>query len=375
MLQKIINKLNDLRPKQLLMLAGGAAVLMFITIFIGMNVLLSKEEEIIQREEEKQAVEKTSVVVAKVNIPPRTKIQENMLQMKELPVDIVPEGAITNFNDVLNVQIKVSIFSGDVLTVQKVFSDKSAEGFVGMIPPECRAISISINDITGVAGFAKPGDFVDLILVEKGDYSATTNILLQNVLLLSINQDMGSNMVDTSAATGQAISNPTIATFALRPPDILKLISATKIGEIYMTLRPSDPQSAYVGEMEYTVESINAPQPEPEPQPEPQPKVVYREPAPVVPETPLPIVPVPQLPAMPVTPPVPKIEIIQGDEITQKADEPQIIMPTVPTGGVDVPLPVIPSRSATPAQTPQATQPLAGAPFVGSNVIRPPSGN
>lgn len=371
MLQKIINKLNDLKPKQLLMLAGAAAVLMFVTIFIGMSILLSKEEEVIKQEEEKQIVEKTSVVVAKVNIPPRTKIQENMLQMKEIPVDIVPEGAITNFDDVLNVQIKVSIFAGDVLTVQKVFSDKSAEGFVGIIPPECRAISISINDITGVAGFAKPGDFVDLILVEKGDYSATTNILLQNVLLLSINQDMGSNMVDTSAATGQAISNPTIATFALRPPDILKLISATKIGEIYMTLRPADPQSAYVGEMEYTIESMNAPQPQPAPEPE----IVYREPAPVIPEASLPSVPVPQLPTTPVTPPVPKIEIIQGDEITQKADEPQIITPTVPTGGADVPLPVIPSRSATPTSTTQASQPLAGAPFVGSNVIKPPSGN
>lgn len=350
MFQKTINKLNDLRPKQLLMLAAAAALLMFVTIYVGVSFLV--KEEMIERpvEETKPPVEKTAVVVAKVNIPPRTRIQESMLQIKELPVDMVPEGAIKNFNDVLNVQIKVSIFSGDILTVQKVFSDKSAEGFVGAIPPECRAISISINDITGVAGFAKPGDFVDLILAEKSDYSATTNILLQNVLLLSINQDMGSNMVDTSAATGQAISNPTIATFALRPPDILKLISATKVGEIYMSLRPAEPQSAYVGELEYTIESVNTPPPKPEPvyrEPEPvyrEPEPVYHEPTPVIPETPLPSVPVPQLPAAPVTPPVPKIEIIQGDEIIQKADEPQVITPAAPSSGGNVPLPVIPSR-------------------------------
>lgn len=378
MLQKIISKLNDLRPRQLLMLAAGAAVLMFLTIYIGMSLLV-KEEVAEQRpvEPPKPVIEKTAVVVAKVNMPPRTRIQENMLQIKEMPVDMVPEGAIKRFDDVLNVQLKVSIFSGDILTVQKVFSDKSAEGFVGAIPPECRAISISVNDITGVAGFAKPGDFVDLILVEKSQYSATSSILLQNVPLLSVNQDMGNNMVDTSAATGQAISNPTIATFALRPAEILKLISATKVGEIYMSLRPADPQSAYVGEMEYTTESVNAPKPEPEPVRESEP--AYREPTPVIPETPLPSVPVPQLPAAPVTPPVPKIEIIQGDQITQKADEePQIVMPTAPTGGTNsgnVPLPVIPSRSTSSSQMPQASQPLEGAPFVGSNVIRPPEGN
>lgn len=366
MLQKIINKLNDLRPKQLLMLAAGAAVLMFITIYISVSLLVSKEEEEIQREEHKPPAT-VAVVVAKTKIPPRTKIQENMLQMKELPVELVPEDAIKNFNDVLNVSIKVTIFAGDILTVQRVFNESGAEGFIANIPPECRAISISINDITGVAGFAKPGDYVDLILVEKGDYSATTNILLQNVLLLSINQDMtGSNIANEKGiVTSTAISNPTIATFALRPPDILKLISATKIGEIYMSLRPADPQSAYVGEMDYTIESITAPKPEPVRESR------SAESAPVIPET----VPVPQMPAVPVTPPVPKIEIIQGDEITQKADEPQIIMPNVPTGGADVPLPVIPSRSSTPTSMPQVSQPLAGAPFVGSNVIKPPSGN
>ncbi len=364
MFQKIINKLNDLRPRQLLGLAGLAAMLMFVTIYIGMSFLVN--EEVIEKAEEEKPVEKIAVVVAKVNIPPRTRIQDTMLQMKEFPSDMVPEGAITNFDDVLNVQIKVSIFAGDILTIQKVFTDKSAEGFIGTIPPECRAVSISINDITGVAGFAKPGDFVDLILTEKGDYAATSNILLQNVLLLSINQDMGNNMIDTNGG-GQAISNPTIATFALRPAEILKLISATKIGEIYMSLRPADPQSAYVGEMEYTIESITAPPPKQEPEPvyrEP----VYQEPATVIPDTPLPVLPAPTL-----TPPVPKIEIIQGDEIVQEADEePQVVMPNVPAGGADVPLPVIPSRSES---MPRASQPLAGAPFVGSNVIRPPGGN
>lgn len=368
MFQRIINKLNDLRPKQLLMLAAAAAVLMFITIYAGVSFLV--KEEIIEQpvEEEKPPVEKVAVVVAKVNIPPRTRIQENMLQLKEFPADMVPEGAIKTFDTVLNVQIKVSIFAGDILTMQKVFADKSAEGFIGAIPPECRAVSISINDITGVAGFAKPGDFVDLILVEKSSYSATSYVFLQNVLLLSINQDMGGNMVDTSAATGQAISNPTIATFALRPAEILKLISATKIGEIYMSLRPADPQSAYVGELEYTFESVNAPPPKPEPVSEPEP--VYQSSAPVIPDTPLPNVP--QLPEAPLTPPVPKIEIIQGDEITQKADEPQVITPTVPAGGGNVPLPVIPAR---PTSMPEASQPLAGAPFVGSNVIKPIGNN
>ena len=365
MFQKIMNKLNDLRPKQLMMLAIGAAILMFMTIYAGMSFL--EQEEVtkkIEEVEKQPVIETTKVVVAKTNIPPRTIIQETMVQMKELPVDAVPEGAIQNFNDVLNVKVQVSIFAGDVLTVQKILADKRAEGFIGTIPDDCRAVSISVNDITGVSGFAKPGDKVDLLLVEKGDYSATTEIILQNIPLLSVNQDMGNSMLDGTAAKSGAISNPTLATFALHPDEVLKLISASKLGEIYMSLRPEHPQNNYVDETNYTMESVNAPQPKQEP---------VSNSTPVIPEN-TQVMPLPQLPA---APSVPKIEIIQGDEITQKADEaPVIVTPTSPASpsptGINPPLPVIPSGSAN---IPRANSPLADVPFANSNVIRPPSNN
>lgn len=333
MLQKLLNKINDLRPKQLLMLAGVAALLMFMSMFLLFKAL--SEDKVVEKPEEKPAVEMVSVVVAKVNIPPRTRIQESMLQLKELPETAVPEGAIRSFDDVKGVSIKVSIFAGDVLTVQKVFVERGEEGFIGSIPADCRAVSISVNDLTGVAGFAKPGDKVDLLLVEKGQHSATTNILLQNVPLLSINQDTANSSV-TESVTSEAINNPTIATFALPPPDVLKLISATRIGEIYMMLRPSNPSQNYVGALEYTMESMDAPKPAPVREAAPQ----YQAP-PVIPEN-----PAPQIPQNPPVSLVPKIEIIQGDQIIQQADSPSV----APAPGAPTPnLPVIPSNGLNPS--------------------------
>lgn len=355
LLQRLINSLNDLRPRQLIILAVVAAVLMFITIYTGMS-LLTKQEIVVQPQEQAPpppAVEKISVVVAKVNIPPRTRIQDTMLQMKELPVDLVPEGAIKSFDDVLNVQVKVSIFAGDVLTIQKVFTDKSVEGFVGTIPPGCRAISINVNEVTGVAGFAKPGDYVDLLLVEKSEYSATTSVLLQNVPLLSVNQDMGDSMVDTN--TGSAISNPTIATLALQPEDAMKLIAASKLGEIYMSLRSADSQGIYSGAVEYTIESINAP-----------PKPVPAESIPAIPEN----TPVMPLPNLPLTPAAPKIEIIQGDQIVQSAEAPSGVVASGSPTGTNPPLPVIPSRPANQSTNSPASAPLADVPLSNSRVIK-----
>ena len=349
MLQRLINRLNDLRPRQLLMLAGGAALIMFLAIYAGMKFL--QEDEAAKQAEKK--VQTVQVVVAKVNIPSRTRIQETMLQLKEMPVDLAPEGSIKSFKDVLDVQVKVSIFAGDILTIQKVFAEKSDEGFIATIPLDSRAVSISVNDITSVAGFAKPGDYVDLLLVEKSQFSATTTVILQNVQLLSINKDMtGTNVVsDTGVTTTTAINNPSIATFALRPEDVLKLVSASKLGEIYMSLRPSKPRNMYVGETEYTIESINAPKPEPEPEPEPVSRPAEN-PLPAIPANGVPAMPLPQMPAAPATP---KIEIIQGDQITQEAETnapviitsssmPNSALPAIPSGvPANVPSPPVAS--------------------------------
>ena len=349
MLQKIINILNNLRPRQLIMLAGAMAVLLFATMYLALSSLTQEKVVVQPQPEQKAAVQTTPVVVAKINIPARTRIQESMLQIKELPVDMVPEGAINNFDDVNNVQIKVSIFAGDILTIQKVFNAKGDEGFVGEIPADCRAVSINVSEVTSVAGFAKPGDKVDLLLVEKDKYSATTNLLLQNVPLLSVNQDMtGSNILDDNGNTTSAISNPTIATFALPPEDVLKLISASKLGEIYMMLRPSNPRANYVPEMEYTIDSISKPQPAP-----------VEQPMPVIPSD----VPLPQFPAVPTTP---KIDIILGDELVQSsAESVQIQTPgAAPANSV---LPAIPSRSTQTFTAPSPPDvPLTGSPIVNS---------
>lgn len=347
MLQRIISKLNDLRPKQLLILAGIAAVLMFGAIFVGVNALTGKEV-VIEPAAPPPKVETKAVVVAKVNIPARTRIKEEMLQLKDIPVELITGGEpITSIESLKDVQVKVSIFAGDILTVQKVFIDKSEEGFTGSIPPNCRAISINVNEVTGVSGFAKPGDKVDLLLVEKSNYSVTTNVLLQNVPLLSVNQQVeGDEIFDT------AISNPTIATLALPPQDILKLISASKLGEIYMMLRPSNPNATYVAEMEYTLDSINKPRPEPAA-------------TPVIPATPLPQIPA-AVPSMPVAP---KFDIIQGDELTQNSEETaqvQRFAAANSANSANSALPAIPSRNSNQEIS---TPPLPNVPLSNSPIM------
>ena len=302
---KLFNWLDDLKPRGILILAGVVFFLMFGVIYFFLSWWTAKDEQV--EEEVTPITAMRTVITAKSDIPPLTVIKSEMLQTKEIPEELSPAGAITDMSKILNATAKSEIFVDDVITERKLLTDLKQLTFVGSIPPDCRAVSIGVSESTGVDGFTKPSDRVDLLLVETDENrSATTNILLQDVLLLSINKNMNkkteSNVAEDGTITTVAIENPSIATFALRPDEVLKLLSASKLGEIYLMLRPTNPTEDYLQNVGYTIDSINA----------------YKQQQNSPPTTPAPVAETPQ-PKIE-TPPVDtnKIEIIQGDQIVQK---------------------------------------------------------
>lgn len=310
---KLIKWLNDLNPRQLLILAGFVMLLMFSVIYVFLSWWTAEKDDDKNIAEEPVAIELKTVVTAKTDIPPMTEIKSEMLETKELAEELIPKDAVTDTAEVINLFAKTEIFAGDVITERKLSSNSEQVTFVGTIPADCRAVSISVNEITSVDGFAKPGDRVDLLLVETSENrSATATVLLQDVLLLSINKNMENNGGASESEGGKkttvAVENPSTATFALRPDEILKLVAASKLGEIYLTLRPTNPAVRYSDRVGYTIDSVNA---DKQKQETPQPAVSQPQ------VTPLP--PIPQTASqVEKVPDVNKFEIIQGDKIVQE---------------------------------------------------------
>ncbi|MBR6013294.1 MAG: Flp pilus assembly protein CpaB [Selenomonadaceae bacterium] len=284
--KRLVNWLSGLPPRQLAMLATAVALIVFAVVYTVLSSVTGAD----QTKNDAPAIITKNVVVAKSNISQKTVLKREMLQVKAVPESMVPPNAITDIDKLANRMTKTAIFAGDVFTEQKVYSAAEKGGFIGSIPPDCRAVSISINDVTGVAGFAKPGDYVDVMLVEKAENTAVSSLLLQNVLLLSINDVMGGEEKveeseeegkedknekndknakkkkgkdNNAAATSpsQAIANPTIATLALKPDEVLELVSASKLGEVYLMLRPDKPKNMYVPNDQMSVQNAKIVEP------------------------------------------------------------------------------------------------------------------
>ena len=87
-----------------------------------------------------------------------------------------------------------------------------------MIAPDMRAMTIRINDVSGVAGFVLPGDHVDIILIRDFGGSPVTDILLQNIKVLGIDQDANQNRQQPGVVRA--------VTFEVTPTQSQKLVLA-----------------------------------------------------------------------------------------------------------------------------------------------------
>mgnify|MGYP004468667505 FL=1 len=251
------------------LLAGAASLILGLLVFAGLNGMGANEEV--------KLVNTIHVVVAKQDIAPKTIIKESMVEVREVPASMVSDDAVREVSDIINKPAKVEILKDDIISTRKVLMDITMAGFTGDIPPECRAISIAITDVTGVAGFAKPGDYVDVMLIAKGDEKMTGRIVLQDVLLLAINKTaeqkqkaVGDGSSGDTKKTGdsadsknqsdkknadapkdEAISDLATATLAVLPEDALKLITEAQEGTLYLALRPYKPRDKFTTDTRY----------------------------------------------------------------------------------------------------------------------------
>lgn len=314
--EKIQQFLEKITYKQLVGIAVAFSCLMGILVYVG----LSSQEQPAQQQAA-APVQTVQVVVAAKDIPDRTIVTDDMVKVVDMPANLVPEGAYDTLSDVLNHPTSTSVAAGDVMSDKKVYADIRMAGFAGTIPPNCRAITIAISDITGISGFAKPGDRVDVMLVttDKQDGTVRSEVLLQNVLLLAVNKNAEgnsasadtSNSADSSTDAGDSTGNDsakqaiqaqkqavqTVATatgpvnmasvtLALPMDEALRIAASAQAGTLYLVLRPLDPTQPVVGDWEYEIEgTAPAPQQNPPENPAPQQSAPAPAPAPQAPAT------------------------------------------------------------------------------------------
>ncbi len=177
------------------------------------------------------------VVVAKVALDFGDRLVAEKLQVVDYPIASIPQGAFDSIERIAGpnedrVVIR-SVEPNEPVLASKVSPSGGRAILSTIIDKDMRAVTISVNDVKGVAGFVQPGDRVDVLLTRNANGAPIdeqrNDILLQNVKVLGVDQQADDKK-----------DKPVVAkavTLEVSPEDGQKLTLAGAIGNLSLALR------------------------------------------------------------------------------------------------------------------------------------------
>ena len=175
------------------------------------------------------------VVVAAVDIEPGSKVNADMLSAIDWPSGSVPPGAFKDVKELQDRIVKVGVLRGEALLERKLAPGGTLGGLSAVIAEGKRAMTVRVNDVVGVAGFALPGNYVDVMVNAQQDKDRgeegkqISKTVLERVLVLAVAQEAGRD--DTKPKVVSAV------TLELSPDDAEKLDLARSVGTLSLVLR------------------------------------------------------------------------------------------------------------------------------------------
>lgn len=207
----------------------------------------------VQRAQGKPA-ETVTTFVARADIPASVEITAGMLAQVETPRSpLVPEGAFTSTKELVGRVTSKGIPQGSVISPLSLAPPGTHPGLTERIQEGYRAVSVRIDEVTGVAGQIRPGDFVDVIVVmdvKRGPKNDTiSRIILQKIKVLAVGQSLGPRSEAESAVLARSV------TLLVRDMDAPKLHLAQTQGKITLAMRGAGdlliPEAGYASTLDW----------------------------------------------------------------------------------------------------------------------------
>lgn len=219
-----------MQKKALLLLLIALIMGGFATILV--NTLLQRE---VQERAEGPVVETRKVLVATSDLKTGMRLDKLTVKQVEWPVENLPEDVYSDLDKLLGEKAPIvikKIQKNEFILPYKLSPQGARGGMPPKISEDRRAVTIKVNETSGVAGFVLPGTFVDVLLTSKigqKDKNLATRTLLQNVHVLAVDQLSSEDEEDPKVVNA--------VTLELTPRDGKKLILGQAVGKINLLLR------------------------------------------------------------------------------------------------------------------------------------------
>jgi len=210
-----------------------AFLMIVVSVGIGLGAVVLASRWISQQA---ATVASSKVVVAAINIDLGTPLTPQMLKLADWPRGSVPVGAADDIKTLDARVVKTSLLQGEPVLESKLAPLGATGGLSAVIAEGNRAMTVRVNDVVGVAGFALPGNYVDIVVNTEDESVKAENvnksiskIVLEHIMVLAVAQEQ--NRDETKPKVVNAV------TLEVTPAQAEKLDLARSVGTLSLVLR------------------------------------------------------------------------------------------------------------------------------------------
>ncbi len=210
-----------------------AFLMIVVSVGIGLGAVVLASRWISQQA---ATVASSKVVVAAINIDLGTPLTPQMLKLADWPRGSVPVGAADDIKTLDARVVKTSLLQGEPVLESKLAPLGATGGLSAVIAEGNRAMTVRVNDVVGVAGFALPGNYVDIVVNTEDESVRAENvnksiskIVLEHIMVLAVAQEQ--NRDETKPKVVNAV------TLEVTPAQAEKLDLARSVGTLSLVLR------------------------------------------------------------------------------------------------------------------------------------------
>jgi pilus assembly protein CpaB len=178
----------------------------------------------------------SKVVVAAQDIPIGTQLTSQMLRVTDWPAASIPAGSVQDENRLVERVVLTAIHKDEPVLLAKLAPEGARAGLSSIVSKGKRAITVKVNEVVGVAGFALPGNFVDVMVNTQEDGkrqsdrdNTLSKIVLERILVLAVAQE-----TNTDANKPRVVS---AVTLEVTPEEAERLDLARSVGSLSLVLR------------------------------------------------------------------------------------------------------------------------------------------
>jgi len=228
--------------RQTLIALGVAVILGLIAVLLANTYLSGREKQLAQSPEGM-----VRVAVAAMPLEYGGEVTPDKVKFVQYPATSLPPGVYKSMTELLPMGKRRVALRPIQVNQPLLAADLSGEGqnasIAALLPDGMRAATVRINDISGVAGFIKANDTVDVLITREpiAPDGATrgaqvTDVLLQNIRVIAMGQDA------VGADGKPSATNST--TLELTPLDAQKIALGQQLGQLSLVLRkPGEEQN------------------------------------------------------------------------------------------------------------------------------------